>query len=169
MTVQNQEISIPILDNDIISGPLTDWDIVIPAIRGRSVVNPDNTISYLPERDKCGYEESFTYFIETIAGRDTATVTVEVKCDDISILTGFSPNNDNVNDFWIIPGIENFPNNTVIVYNRWGNIVLEEEGYTNLDPWDGRWKSRELPDGTYFYIVRDGNGRQFTGWLELRR
>ena len=66
----------------------------------------------------------------------------------------FSPNDDGINDYWRIKFIDQFPNNTVMVFNRWGLKVFEQKGYTNDDeskawgaaetrPWYG-WP--ETPD-----------------------
>jgi large repetitive protein len=78
-----------------------------------------------------------------------------VPCD-ATIPEGFSPNGDGVNDFFTI-------NNTtgkkieLLIYNRWGNLVYESNDYKNT--FDGKANSgiiigSELPDGTYFYIVK---------------
>ena len=74
------------------------------------------------------------------------------------VYEGFSPDNDGTNDVWRIRGIENYPNNHVRIFNRWGNLVLDIEGYNN----DNRaWKSEsiEVPDGTYFYLIDLGNNQ----------
>jgi gliding motility-associated-like protein len=69
----------------------------------------------------------------------------------IMIPNGFSPNGDSKNDKWIIDLIEQFPDNTVEVYNRWGEQLFYSKGYTV--PFDGRYKGKDLPVGTYYYII----------------
>jgi gliding motility-associated-like protein len=71
----------------------------------------------------------------------------------------FTPNSDNTNDVFEIPNIELFPNNKLIIYNRWGNLVYEKEHYHN--EWDGtNYKNGErLPDGAYFYVFTPGDGQ----------
>ena len=44
-----------------------------------------------------------------------------------------------------IEGIENFPDNKVSVFNRWGSLVFEKKGYTNENGWDGNWINGLLP------------------------
>jgi len=62
-----------------------------------------------------------------------------------------TPDGDGVNDVWNIPEIERFPQAHVVIYNRWGNTVYESTGYH--DPWDGTHNGKELPTGSYFYII----------------
>ena len=57
----------------------------------------------------------------------------------------------------------------VSIFNRWGNRVYFRKGYTNDDPWIGNFEGKDLPDGTYFYIIDDGEGAKYTGWLQIRR
>ncbi|MEM9822867.1 MAG: gliding motility-associated C-terminal domain-containing protein, partial [Bacteroidota bacterium] len=88
---------------------------------------------------------------------------------ELTIFSGFSPNGDGVNDFFQIRGIERFPNNSVLVFNRWGNEVFRSRGYTNDQGWDGRWEGKDLPDGTYFYVIEDGEGNQYSGYVQIHR
>ena len=74
-----------------------------------------------------------------------------------------------MNDNFIILGIERFPDSRVQIYNRWGNRVFDREGYSNDDPFDGRWDGNDLPDGTYFYLIDTGEGEQFSGWVQIHR
>lgn len=70
---------------------------------------------------------------------------------EIFIPNGFSNNGDGKNDFWVIDNIQQFPNNVVEVYNRWGELLFHSDGYTT--PWDGKYKGKDLPVGTYYYII----------------
>ncbi|MFA6260574.1 MAG: gliding motility-associated C-terminal domain-containing protein [Bacteroidia bacterium] len=74
---------------------------------------------------------------------------------------GFSPNNDAINDLFIITGLSIYPNNAFVIYNRWGNKVFEASPYKN--DWDGKSTSGlsmggdKLPVGTYFYLFYPGD------------
>jgi gliding motility-associated-like protein len=70
---------------------------------------------------------------------------------EVFIPNGFSPNADGRNDYWIIDNIQQFPENVVEVYNRWGELLFRSVGYNT--PFDGRYKGKELPVGTYYYII----------------
>ena len=78
----------------------------------------------------------------------------------------FTPNGDGINDSWMIPGIENYPNSLIKVYNRWGHEVFVSKGYRN--DWNGSYKSNsnKLPSGSYMYIIDPANGSApIQGWL----
>lgn len=93
------------------------------------------------------------------ANSDRVTVTVERCKAPVIIPDVFTPNGDNVNDAWEIPGILSYDNHKVEVFNRWGNQVFESKNYTT--PWDGTRNGDLLPFGTYYYIITlDGEKRQ---------
>jgi gliding motility-associated-like protein len=71
---------------------------------------------------------------------------------EIKIPNGFSPNGDGVNDTWIIDNIEQFPDNEVEIYNRWGELLFRSVGYKT--PFDGKYKGKDLPVGTYYYVLK---------------
>jgi gliding motility-associated-like protein len=83
---------------------------------------------------------------------------------DFFVPEGFSPNGDGINDELIIRGIFFFPENSIVIYNRWGNKVYEADPYINK--WDGRSirglkvGGDELPVGTYFYLLNLGDGSE---------
>ena len=76
-----------------------------------------------------------------------------------------TPNGDNINDFWIIPGINNYPNARINIYNRWGHEVFRTKNYKN--DWNGVYKSEKLPSGSYLYIIDLGAGSEapLQGWI----
>ena len=55
---------------------------------------------------------------------------------DFFIPEGFSPNGDGINDLFVIRGIEIYPQNSIEIYNRWGNIVYKASPFQNN--WYGR-------------------------------
>lgn len=72
---------------------------------------------------------------------------------ELELPTGFSPNNDGFNDGYFIKGIDRYPDNELIVFNRWGNEVYRKVNYRNTD-WVGQNESGDpLPEGTYFLIL----------------
>ena len=98
------------------------------------------------------------------------TITANTDPCQITVFTGFSPNGDGLNDTWIIENIENFPNNSVHIYNRWGNQIIGINNYNNTyNAWNGQSSSGSvLPNGTYFYVIELNNGAGVKkGWIEL--
>ncbi len=104
--------------------------------------------------------DSSAYYkvIATLPGEceDTSSIYLEF-IPAITPNSGFSPNDDGINDYWKIKFIDKFPNNMVTVYSRWGVKVFEQKGYTNDDhskSWDGKAKNgKDLPSGTYYYVI----------------
>jgi gliding motility-associated-like protein len=106
-------------------------------------------------------------------GSDTVTVTLRDPEDcapvPLEMPTGYSPNGDDRNDFFVIKGIENYPDNVFTVFNRWGNLIYTRDSYHN--EWNGQTRSGDnVPDGTYFVILRVNDGEiELHGYVDLRR
>lgn len=176
-TLKNTDVEILLLANDIIWGIPGNTAglqglILLSSPPNGTVVYDDflGVVTYTPNADFCGVD-TFSYQITDLAGqRSTAQVQVTIVCDKVLVYTGISPNGDNKNDFWHIVGIEQFPQNEVRVFNRWGNLVFEKKGYSNLDAWNGSWNGKDLPDGAYIYMIDLGDGQGvLSGTLQLMR
>ena len=101
--------------------------------------------------------------------------------DEIVVFNVITPNGDRAHDTLEIDGLENFPDNTIRIYNRWGVLVYTTNAYdTEGNVFDGSsqgrvtiTEERGLPVGTYFYILdyKDaaGNTKSKTGYLYLNR
>ncbi|GGG54224.1 DUF7507 domain-containing protein [Bizionia arctica] len=91
----------------------------------------------------------------------TITVLPDTADEEFEIFNGISPDGDGLNDFFQIVGIEYYPNNNLKIFNRWGVLVYETDGYgINGNVFTGISEGRvtisaneELPTGTYFYIL----------------
>jgi gliding motility-associated-like protein/uncharacterized repeat protein (TIGR01451 family) len=103
---------------------------------------------------------------------DKASVEIEVnergnsECGFLFNL--FSPNGDGINDFLVINCITNpeYTNNSLEIYDRYGNQVFAARGYDNT--WDGTRNNNDLPKGTYFYILDLGDGSEIKkGWIQI--
>lgn len=96
---------------------------------------------------------------------DVATVTTD-PCVVI-VPNVFTPNGDRSNDFFVLQGIERWPNTQVIIYNRWGKKVYESDNYQNN--WDGTNMNngKKVVDGTYFYVVQYFNNTGESGTLNI--
>ncbi len=100
-----------------------------------------------------------TQFVLTVTGEqscfgmDSVLVTI---AEDLIFGLAFTPDGDGNNDTWVIQNIELFPNATVTIMNRYGNIVFDTQEY--LEAWNGQYKGKDVPVGSYFYIIELGEG-----------
>ncbi len=92
----------------------------------------------------------------------SVTTTIEVP-------NTFSPNGDNINEVWLIEGIELYPDNAVKIYDRWGQEVFQTTGYSKAKTWDGTIRGKELAEGVFFYVIELGDGQVLNGSLTVIR
>lgn len=97
------------------------------------------------------------------------TITAANHNCSVIVYSGVTPNNDGNNDVWHIDNIEEYPNNRVTIYSRWGLQVFDIKGYNNKDfSWPRHDLLAQLPASTYFYIIDLGDGSgPIKGWVEL--
>ncbi len=94
----------------------------------------------------------------------------DIQIDDSTDYNFFSPNNDSINDFFIIEKIKSgdIREAKFSVFNRWGDLVFEESPYKNR--WDGKGnqlnvKEEDLPEGVYIYRLEFKINEQTTTTL----
>jgi gliding motility-associated-like protein len=121
--------------------------------------------------NQIGLEAGWYFVTITDANQCTAIDSVElIQPVPLALPNGISPNGDGFNDGLEVLGLEDFPENKLIVFNRWGNIVYEENNYRNTAQWFGTNESgEELSEGTYFVVVELSGVDNLKGYLELRR
>lgn len=141
------------------------WLAVADSTDPAPYVAPDTTTWYFVEdlNGVCEYSDSVLVVVNTLE-----------ECG-FYIFNAFTPDGDGTNDQWEIRGIEDFPDNEVAIFNRWGDPIIDFVGYDNgAVVWDGTSGvgGNALPQGTYFYVVRLNNGEAFeehSGWVWLGR
>lgn len=90
--------------------------------------------------------------VNTLGCTDSDDVTVTVIPYCIKVKNAFTPNGDGINDKWdVYDQFDCLKNVIVHVFNRYGNSVYESKDYRNT--WDGRYKGKSLPDGTYYAVI----------------
>ncbi len=93
---------------------------------------------------------------------------------DLFIPEAFSPNGDNIHDYFQIYCIDHYPDAKMYIFDQFGNLLYEKENYGNVQRWgtpdqawwDGRTRNRNASvstgnrviPGTYFYVLKLGNG-----------
>ena len=177
-TAKGTPVTISVLANDTLNGAVTPTVVTYPT-NGTAVENINGTVEYRPYIGFVG-TDSFVYEICNGTGCSSATVIVKIT-EDIIVYNGVSVNGNDKNNHFHIDGIENYPNNKVRIYNRWGVEVFSVEGYDNVIKVfkgisDGRVTieaSERLPQGTYYYIIEyvDEHNKKQTevGWLYLKK
>jgi gliding motility-associated-like protein len=109
---------------------------------------------------KCAEEE---YAETNNAGR--AFVDMSGK-EDLFIPNVITANGDGKNDFFVVLGLEKYPNAEFMVFNRWGSMVYESKDYKAT--WDGSG----LNEGTYYYVLKVnkyGVMKEYSGWVQVLR
>ncbi|MCF6361558.1 MAG: HYR domain-containing protein, partial [Cyclobacteriaceae bacterium] len=110
-------------------------------------------------------------------GKDNLTVFVEESEGIYKNKYGVSPDGDGINEVWKIDEIENYPNNRVVIYNRWSDKVYEISGYDNITKVFNGEANRmtslgagNLPEGTYYFKIELNQGEEvISGYLVLKR
>ncbi|MFA5648371.1 MAG: Ig-like domain-containing protein [Bacteroidales bacterium] len=174
---KNGSITFNVLENDIYHNVnRIEFSIASYPYFGAAVANPENTITYTPVINYVG-TDSLIYKI-TGAHNQHAEAMVRIKIKDVGddklmIPEGFSPDGDGINDEFEILGLESYNNVSLMVYNRWGNMVFQSDKYQNN--WDGKSNTsmsigKTLPTGTYYYVItiKDTNKR-ISGNVFLKR
>ncbi|PKR80880.1 hypothetical protein CW751_06840 [Brumimicrobium salinarum] len=127
------------------------------------------------------FDQAGIYYVEGFneegcSDADSMELKVKISRDCLFIPGFTSPNDDGLNDGWVITGIEAFPDAEVFIYNRWGNLAFYASPYEN--DWFGQvnkgvkigGKDGKVPAGTYFYVIQlnDGIDEPIKGYLELQ-
>ncbi|SHK46867.1 gliding motility-associated C-terminal domain-containing protein [Maribacter aquivivus] len=101
--------------------------------------------------------------------------------EEIEVFNVITPNGDGIHDVLRIDGLQNYPNNTLKIYNRWGVAVYMTKAYdTEGNVFDGTSEGRvtvdmdsKLPVGTYFYILDyelpNGETKTLSGYIYINR
>jgi len=114
--------------------------------------------------------DDITYLLTVTTNKgcsDTSSMFIKVLKDP-PVPNIFSPNGDGVHDTWIIPYLDSYPGCTVEVVNRYGYLIFRSVGYAT--PWDGKVNGKDVPMGTYYYVIDPKNGRKKkAGYVDIIR
>ncbi|MDA8910901.1 gliding motility-associated C-terminal domain-containing protein, partial [Crocinitomicaceae bacterium] len=101
---------------------------------------------------------SYTYYVTASEnGCEGLPAEISITFEDCQIIipTAFTPDDDQVNDFWELGNIDEiYPNNVVSVYNRLGNkVYASDQGAYSQRPWNGDYNGSILPVASYYYTI----------------
>ncbi len=92
-------------------------------------------------------------------------VSVEILCESLAILSSMSPDGDGKQDSFVILGIDNYPDNELVIFNDLGLEIFKRRNYAN--DWDGTYQGKTLPSGVYYYVFNPGSGNVISGYLYM--
>jgi gliding motility-associated-like protein len=138
------------------------WSI----ISGTSVISDSTYAKSSVEELSIGLNE----FLWTVSNGfcpvsvDTANIVV----NDFVIPTMITPNMDGRNDYFVLSGLSTLGKADLVIFDRRGAQVYKNSDYDNS--WDGvDYNKNPLPEGTYFYVLKTGNGKSISGYIVIRR
>lgn len=135
-------------------GVAYDWDNELTIFGSDLIANaevgPEVTTIYTVEvtdANGCTYSDS----IEVCVVDDPLSV--------FKVISIITPNDDGKNDELVFPGLELYESNELLIFNRWGNVIYEQQDYQKLgELFNGTNGGEKLPADTYFYVLKfDGN------------
>lgn len=102
---------------------------------------------------------SFTVTATSSVGcQSTSTVNVIVNDGELIFANYMSPNGDGANDTWKVNNPNLIKDYEVTIIDQWGNEVFHKtKSYEN--EWDGKNGGEKVPDGAYYYIIKDSGGK----------
>lgn len=114
------------------------------------------------------FEEPGTYEVTVVVTSTdgcvgTYTYTQLVIPTEIVVPNVFSPNGDNQNDALEFTGVEYYPGSSLKVFNRWGQMIYQSSSYQN------NWRAPGVPEGTYFFVLKLPDGKDYSGHVTLLR
>ena len=173
-TEENEAVSIDVSSND--AGNINSVSILINPSNGTATAS-GTTVTYTPNADFIGTDTLVYLVCDAFCTSycDTAIVIIRVVENiPIFVPSGFSPNSDGINDEFVIEGLDDYPENELYIYNRWGELVYYSKPYNN--DWSGESNNNKLKlsgddvvDGTYFYVLKLTEADSRNGYIELRR
>lgn len=172
----NNSVTVNVAAND--TGDPNTVAILSGPYHGSATIGTNGTVIYTPSGTFDG-TDTVHYSICDVACtricRQAKLVITVTKETIIKVPGGFSPNGDGNNDGFVIKGLELYPDNELVIFNRWGDEVFKAAPYRN--DWAGQSEGKgltlygnELVEGTYFYILTlDKNTPPMKGYVELKR
>lgn len=171
----NTAVSINAYVND--TGDVNTITIITPPANGSASYDGNGVFTYTSNNGFMGLDSLIYEICDAVCPDACERATIYFWINDkspVDVPNGFTPNGDGYNDFFVILNLEQYPENELLIYNRWGDPVYQAAPYNN--DWDGSTANDKLTlrgnkvvDGTYFYVLKLGEGYEpMNGFVELR-
>lgn len=165
--------TIPVTENDQIADGVSVFlesssnDTFKLSIKDKKVIV--EFLEFPKDQVNIPYSICLTSDIRTCSRANLVIVPNDNPWNDLIIPSGFTPNNDLVNDFFEIVGVEYLEEHQLVIFNRWGQEVFSNINYINQ--WGGVNKDGQpLPEGTYFYVLKSLlNNNKKSGYVVIHR
>ncbi len=132
----------------------------------KTLVSTDASITF-PANEAVTYE-----CITKLPDGYTITETRKVEIYTLPVITPmkfFSPNGDDVNDLWLIDGIESAPNAYIRIYDRYSKVIYQCKG-SEFGGWDGKFEGKDMIQDDYWYVISvPETEEQISGHFTLKR
>lgn len=156
---KSDTVDIDVIPHPVVNlGPDTTicahWEIALYA--NQSPDSPDYIYQWIPS----GASDNYLTFspngvpgmypvivVKTGCTSVTDTVYIDGILCEVTVPNVITPNADGYNDYFVIVGLDNYPNTLLQIFNRWGNKIYESTNYQN--DWDGEGHH----DGVYYYVI----------------
>ena len=127
----------------------------------------DNTIA----KPIANPQKSTTYVMQVVSPNgctDSDSVFIDVKVvQELGANNLFTPNGDGKNETWEVNKVALIQGCRLVIFNRNGTQVYETRNYNNT--WDGTVSGKQLPEGSYYYIIDCDDGRTYNGPITILR
>lgn len=129
-------------------------------------VLPGDATSFTTSTSEDGF--SHTFYVkayEEASGEVSFSNSVKLEFEHPIVMPNvFTPNGDGINETFDIPKIHLYPDNDILIVNRYGEQVYSKQNYA------GEWDGENLASGTYYYRLSVNNGKlNFVGWVVIVR
>lgn len=113
-----------------------------------SQVNPGIYNAVARDKNGCGLSNSFLLYV-------------------LDYPRFFTPNGDGYNDLWIVKNIDQMPDYSMSIFDRYGKLLKQMT--QNTSGWNGIFNGQELPADDYWFTLLFVDGKSVKGHFSLKR